>query len=398
MIDAVVRFARLLRRAGLPVGPDRVLDALRALPAVDVGRREDVYWTLAALFVARREHFDIFDAAFQAFWRAPDTTVRPAPPVLPVMDPIPDDEALLRRRLAEALALESEDLTEAPALIPTKRETVLAPSSQEALRKRDFASMSLAELTEVRELMKRLRLPIPPVRTRRHEPSPTHARVDPRATLRESLRGPRELIPLRHCRPRERHVPLVVLCDISGSMQQYTRMFLHFLHAITNDRDRVHVFLFGTRLTNITRQLRHRDVDVALVAVTRAVADWSGGTRIGASLAEFNWRWSRRVLGQNAAVLLITDGLDRDPGEVLPREAERLHKSCRRLLWLNPLLRFDGFEPRAAGIRLLLPHVDHFLPAHNVDSLAQVASLLTARDSSPLNDRSDPRWRSRASN
>lgn len=398
MIEAVVRFARLLRRAGLPVGPGRVLDALRALPGVDLGRRDDVYWTLAALFVARREHLEIFDAAFRAFWRAPDAAAHRSRPPLPVIDPALDDDALLQRRLAEALALESDDLAEAPALIPTKRETVLAPSSQEALRKRDFASMSLAELAEVRDLMKRLRLPIPPVRTRRHEPSPTHARVDPRATLRESLRGPRELIPLRHCRPRERHVPLVVLCDISGSMQQYTRMFLHFLHAITNDRDRVHVFLFGTRLTNITRQLRHRDADVALAAVTRAVADWSAGTRIGASLAEFNWRWSRRVLGQNAAVLLITDGLDRDPGDVLPREAERLHKSCRHLLWLNPLLRFDGFEPRAAGIRLLLPHVDRFLPAHNVDSLAQVASLLTARDSSPLNDRSDPRWRSRASN
>jgi uncharacterized protein len=170
---------------------------------------------------------------------------------------------------------------------------------------------------------------------------------------------------------------MVILCDISGSMSRYSRMFLHFLHAITNDRDRVHTFLFGTRLTNITRHLRHRDVDIALDAATRAVEDWSGGTRIGASLAEFNMRWSRRVLGQNAVVLLISDGLDRDAGRDLGEAMERLRKSCRQLLWLNPLLRFDAFRPVATGVQLMLPHVDAFLPAHNIDSLADLADALT---------------------
>jgi uncharacterized protein with von Willebrand factor type A (vWA) domain len=400
MIDAVVRFARVLRRAGLPVGTGRVMDALRAVSLCGFDRRDDVYWTFASLFVARREHFEVFDAAFRAFWRARDetTTRRAAPPVV-VPNAIPEDESLLQRRVAEALALESGDIEEVPALMRTVRETVLAPSASESLRKRDFAAMSLAELQEVRELMARMRLPIPPVRTRRFEPAGTRARVDPRATLRASLRGPRELIPRRWCRPRERHSPLVVLCDISGSMQNYTRMFLHFLHAITNDRDRVHVFLFGTRLTNITRQLRHRDADIALGAVTHAVADWSGGTRIASSLEEFNWRWARRVLGQNATVLLITDGLDRDPGDTLAREAERLRKSCRSIVWLNPLLRFDAFEPKAAGIRLLLPFVDHFLPAHNVDSLADLMQVIGShRHEAPSFDtRSQPRWKSRAS-
>jgi uncharacterized protein with von Willebrand factor type A (vWA) domain len=169
-----------------------------------------------------------------------------------------------------------------------------------------------------------------------------------------------------------------VLCDISGSMSRYSRMFLHFLHAITNDRDRVHTFVFGTRLTNITRHLRHRDVDVALAGVAAAVADWSGGTRIGASIKEFNLRWSRRVLGQNAVLLLITDGLDRDLGKDLGPEMERLHKSCRKLIWLNPLLRYEGFEPRPLGVRVMLPHVDAFLPAHNIDSLIALGHALSA--------------------
>jgi uncharacterized protein with von Willebrand factor type A (vWA) domain len=170
-----------------------------------------------------------------------------------------------------------------------------------------------------------------------------------------------------------------VLCDISGSMNRYSRMFLHFLHALTNDRDRVHTFVFGTRLTNITRYLRHRDVDVALSGVAQAVADWSGGTRIGTCLKEFNLRWSRRVLGQNAVVLLISDGLDRDLGEDLTEAMERLHKSCRKLIWLNPLLRYEGFEPRAAGVRAMLPNVDAFLPAHNINSLIGLARALSER-------------------
>jgi uncharacterized protein with von Willebrand factor type A (vWA) domain len=167
-----------------------------------------------------------------------------------------------------------------------------------------------------------------------------------------------------------------VLCDISGSMDRYARMLLHFLHAITNDRHRVHVLTFGTRLTNITRHLRHRDVDVALARVASAVEDWAGGTRIGHCLAEFNRRWSRRLLAQNAVVLLISDGLDADAGDGLAFEAERLSKSCSRLVWLNPLLRYEGFEARPAGIRAILPHVDDFLPVHNLETLTGLAAAL----------------------
>jgi hypothetical protein len=216
------------------------------------------------------------------------------------------------------------------------------------------------------------------VRTRRFVPDDRGRRVDMRASLRASLRTGADIIPLRRRSQESRHPPLVVLCDISGSMSRYSRMFLHFLHAITNDRDRVHTFVFGTRLTNITRHLRHRDVDVALAGVSAAVADWSGGTRIGSSIKEFNLRWSRRVLGQNAVVLLITDGLDRDLGKDLGPEMERLHKSCRKLIWLNPLLRYEAFEPRPMGVRVMLPHCDAFLPAHNIDSLIALGRALAA--------------------
>src|SRR5437763_13091855 len=237
-------------------------------------------------------------------------------------------------------------------------------SDREQLRGMDFEKMSLEELARAKAAIARLRLPVQDVPMRRFAPDRHGARADLRATLRAALRSG-GLIELKRRSPRRRPPPLVVLCDISGSMSRYSRIFLHFMHALTNDRDRVHTFVFGTRLTNITRYLRHRDVDVALSGVAQAVADWSGGTRIGGCLKEFNLRWSRRVLGQNAVVLLISDGLDRDMGEELSEAMDRLHKSCRRLLWLNPLLRYEGFEPRATGVRAMLPHVDAFLPAHN---------------------------------
>jgi hypothetical protein len=214
------------------------------------------------------------------------------------------------------------------------------------------------------------------VPTRRFRPEPRGRRVDLRRTLRQSLRGGGAMIDLARKRRVRRHPPLVILCDISGSMERYSRMLLHFMHAVTNDRDRVHCFVFGTRLTNITRQLRQRDVDMALAKVGERVQDWSGGTRIGHCLHAFNRVWSRRVLAQGAVVLLITDGLDRDAGAGLEREIERLHKSCRRLIWLNPLLRYEGYAPIATGSRAIIKHVDDFRPVHNLESLAQLTEAL----------------------
>jgi len=228
-------------------------------------------------------------------------------------------------------------------------------------------------------LIARLRLPFPEMPTRRTVAADRGTKVDLRATLRAMASARGTVVPLAWRKRRRRRPPLVVLCDISGSMDRYSRMLLFFMHAITNDRDRVHVLLFGTRLTNITRHLRQRDVDVAIARVSASVTDWAGGTRIGACLAEFNRRWSRRLLGQGAIVMLITDGLDSDVGDGLSQEMDRLHKSCRRLIWLNPLLRYEGFEARPAGIRAMLPYVDEFLPVHNLESLMQLANVFAQR-------------------
>ncbi len=371
--ENVVHFARALRRAGVPVGPDRVIDALRALALTGVARRDDFYWTLAALFLNRREQFEVFDQAFGLFWRHRELLdqIRSGPQDIEAAH----DETLPGLRVAEALGLTREAVLLEQA---SPDETGTAASHTEQLRQKDFDTMSRAELAEAKKLIASLRLPIAEIPTRRLHPSAHGRLIDMRATLRASLRGNMDVIPLAHRSLRKRHPPLVVLCDISGSMSRYSRMFLHFMHAITNDRDRVHTFVFGTRLSNITRYLRNRDVDMALGDVARAVGDWSGGTRIGATISEFNLRWSRRVLGQNAVVLLISDGLDRDSGTRLESSMERLRKSCRRLIWLNPLLRFDGFQPLATGVRIMLQHVDDFLPAHNIDSLGGLVDVLAS--------------------
>lgn len=374
LAENVVHFARALRKAGVPVGPDRVMDGLRALELAGLENRHDFYWALASVFLSRREQFELFDQAFKLFWRERHLLDR-ALQGLPVATPSNPSASQTSNRIAEALGLTKK----VPMRLDSEEEepdVLLSASDLERLQRRDFETMTSEELDQAKRLIAGLRLPIPQIRTRRLHPDAHGQRVDMRATLRASLRGNADIIALRRRSYRLRHPPLVVLCDISGSMSRYSRMFLHFLHAITSDRDRVHSFVFGTRLTNITRQLRHRDVDVALGAISGTVADWSGGTRIGATLKEFNQRWSRRVLGQNAVVMLISDGLDRDAGEDLTEQIERLHKSCQQLIWLNPLLRFEDFEPRASGVRLMLPHVDAFLPAHNIESLTDLARSL----------------------
>jgi len=374
-----MHFARLLRAAGLRIGPDRVVDCVKALEMAGACefplRREDWYWTMSAVLLSRNEQRPIFDQAFRIFWRDPKLAERMMQLMLPqAYGRAPKPEEQQSQRLTDALFSQKQQEAKTEKV---ELEARLTFSSREVLQRMDFDTMSAAELAEAKKLIAELRLPLPVIKTRRFHVERNGRRIDLRKTLRESLRGGGDVIPLVRAAPRELHPPLVVLCDISGSMNPYSRMFLHFLHAITNDRDRVSVFVFGTRLTNITRQLRHRDVDVAMARVAEAIKDWSGGTRIGASLREFNWRWSRRVLGQNACVLLVSDGLDREAGEGLGDEMERLAKSCRYLAWLNPLLRYEKFEARPAGVRAMLPHVDLFLPVHNLDSLLDLAKALS---------------------
>jgi uncharacterized protein with von Willebrand factor type A (vWA) domain len=357
-----------------------VLEAIRATRTVGLGHRQDFYWALHATLVNRREQREIFDQAFHIFWRNPRLLERAMAMLLPQLRGGEDSEAQVEmsRRLAEALAREggSTDRSGEDAGEKIEIDAVMTYSDRELLQRMDFEKMSTEEVAKAKRLIAVMRLPIMAVPTRRFRPDTLGHRIDMRATLRAALRAP-DSIPLRRRMPRRRHPPLVILCDISGSMSRYARIILHFMHAITNDRDRVYTFLFGTRLTNVTRHLRHKDIDVALEKVGQTVEDWSGGTRIGKCLAEFNNHWSRRVLGQGAVVLFISDGLDRDSGEGLAKEMERLHKSCRRLIWLNPLLRYADYEPRSMGARTIMPHVDEFRPAHNLDSLADLTRVLS---------------------
>jgi uncharacterized protein with von Willebrand factor type A (vWA) domain len=373
--ENVMHFARLLRAAGLRIGPDRVIDAVKALEISGAAHREDWYWTMSAVLISKQEQRPIFDQAFQIFWRDPKLAERMMQLLVPKAQGAAKPEQQQSQRLTDALYNKKNEQEAKEQRV--EMEARLTFSSREVLQRMDFDTMSAAELAEAKKMISQLRLPLPEVRTRRYYPYRRGQRIDLRSSLRESLREGGDIIPLIHAARRELHPPLVVLCDISGSMNPYARMFLHFLHAITNDRDRVSVFVFGTRLTNITRQLRHRDVDVAMAKVSDAIRDWSGGTRIGASLREFNFKWARRTLGQNACLLLVSDGLDREAGEGLGEEMERLAKSSRYLVWLNPLLRYEKFEARPAGVRAMLPHVDLFLPVHNLKSLVDLARTLS---------------------
>jgi len=381
LAENILHFARVLRAAGLPVGPAKVIAALDAVQAVGVEHREDFRTALESVFIERHEQAALFDQAFELYWRNPRLLERMMQMLLPKVyarTPRPEAEAPLPARLAEALLPLPKEQSAAQEQEATL-EAAFTFSPREVLQTRDFETMTAAELSEVKSMIARLRLPLPEHRVRRTVAARRGTSIDLRASLRAMTSAGGEMGPLQWRARRKRRPPLVVLCDISGSMDRYSRMLMFFLHAITNDRDRVHTLLFGTRLTNITRHLRRRDVDVALARVAAAVSDWAGGTRIGACLTEFNRRWSRRLLGQGAVVLLISDGLDSDAGEGLSREMERLAKSCRRLIWLNPLLRYDKFEARPAGIRAMLPYVDDFLPVHNLESLKQLASAFQER-------------------
>jgi uncharacterized protein with von Willebrand factor type A (vWA) domain len=392
LLANLMHFARTLRAAGLPVGPGKVIDAVAAVEAVGIANRSDFYWTLHAVFVNRPDQRLVFDQAFHVFWRNPDLLKKMMGLVLPELsiEGEPDRGAEMLRRLAEALHPGGGERE--PQESEIEFDAAMTFSDRERLRAMDFEKMSLEELARAKAAIARLRLPVEDVPTRRFAPDRRGARADLRATLRASLRSG-GLVELKRKSRRRRPPPLVVICDISGSMSRYSRIFLHFMHSVTNDRDRVHTFVFGTRLTNITRYLKYRDVDLALERVGEAVSDWSGGTRIGHCLAEFNRFWSRRVLGQGAIVVLITDGLDRDAGTGLAREMDRLHRSCRRLVWLNPLLRYEGFEPKSLGMRAMLPYVDEFRPVHNLESLEALIEALSA--TAPRRGAAAAEWQSK---
>jgi uncharacterized protein len=406
--ENILYFARALRAAGIPLGPGAVIDALEAVKAAGVGERQDFYWTLHAVFVKKHEHSVLFDQAFRLFFRKRGYLEKMMAMMLQPAPGAAQKPEAGSARVQEALFADLKDkIPEREHVIEIDRRFTV--SDREVLQRKDFAQMSAAEIAHAKDAIRHMVLSLEAVRVRRLAPDRRGHLVDMRRTLRASMKAGGALIDLKYRGPQTRQPPIVALLDISGSMGEYTRLFLHFLHAVTDARKRVHSFLFGTRLTNVTRALKAKDPDEALAACSASVADWSGGTRIAASLAAFNKQWARRVLGGGAIVLLITDGLERAPpayppppplpdpppqagegrvgesGKVregtLAFEIDRLHRSCRRLIWLNPLLRFEGFDAKARGVQTILPHVDEFRPVHNLESMEELCRALSGHRS-----------------
>ena len=383
--ENIVHFARILRTAGMPIGPDRVLAAMAAIEHVGLNRRDDVHAALAAVMLDRHEQQTLFDAAFDAFWRDPKLLEQLMYLLLPKISGRGEKPVQPRaNRLAEALAPPKPKEPPNPANNTAQEEltfdTTFTFSDRERLQQADFESMTTAEFELAKKLAEQLPLPVRPVKRRRHERAASRQNggtLDLRRTMLGMARQPHTLLPA-FTRPRRETPTLVVLLDISGSMERYARLLLHYVHGLTRRYLKVHTLTFGTRLTNITRSLQHRDPDQALQLADAQVHDWKGGTRIATCLDEFNRVWARRLLGSNAALLLMTDGLDRDEHGDLARAAAQLRRNAHQIVWLNPLLRFDGFEPRAAGVRALLPNVDRFLPVHNLASLADLGRALRA--------------------
>lgn len=382
----IAHFARALRKAGLRIGPGGVIEATRAVQAAGFTSRNDFYWALHAVFVSRPEERQIFAQVFRLFWRDPRYLEHMMAAMLPAIRGVQEDRAADAGAKRAAEALLHNAIPPAPDTPETSGEEIeidasLTMSAEERLRQLDFEQMGAAEMAEAKRLLAKMALPIKPLMSRRTQPHSQGVMPDWRTTVRNSMRQGGDITTFATRKRRVRWPNLVVLCDISGSMSAYSRAVLHFLHAVSNNKGagwaKVHAFTFGTRLTNITRHLATRDVDAALKAAGAEAQDWEGGTRIGKCLRAFNHDWSRRTMGSGALVVLISDGLDRDDPNAVAHEMERLRLSARKVIWLNPLLRWEGFAPKAQGIQAMLPHVDSFRPGHNIASLTGLVQALS---------------------
>ena len=380
LAENVLHFARLLRAAGIANGTPTVLDALAALAFSGLRRRQDVYWTLRTVFTTGPDQQPVFDEAFKVFWRDTNFLAHAMTAMLPTTQLAPEmvHGEEMSRRLAEALAGDRPHETGRPSEQQITYDAALTWSDREVLRNQDFETMSAEEERQAIALVATLRMVIEPAVQRRMQPVKTSNHVDLRTTMRHMLRQGPDIMRLRYRDHSRLHPPVTLICDISGSMSRYARIFLHFMHAMMRGAAETHCFVFGSRLTNITRALQRRDVDDALDVAGKMVTDWSGGTRIGSCLGEFNRHWSRRVLGRGSIVLLMTDGLDRDAAAGLDQQMSRLQRSSKRLIWLNPLLRYDSYTPKSQGAQAILPHVDEIRTVHHLNSLADLAAALRA--------------------
>jgi uncharacterized protein len=362
-----LHFGQILRGLGFDAGPARMLPFLSALTVIDLGRADDLRTAVHVHFARRRDELFLLDRALAAFLQAngPDGKLR-----------VPSATTATERGAMVTIAGRQLKVLDDDAAAEGAEEQEVASYSQaEVLRQKDFDTLSQAEMAEIRRLIRLMRLPAGLTRSRRARAG-GHDRLDIRRLLRRSLRFGGELLVFSWKSPRLRPRPLVLLCDISGSMERYTRLLLNFTYALKSASTRVEVFVFATRLTRITRLLRSHDVDAALNRVMASVDDWSGGTRIGDAIETFNRRYARRVLGHGATVAIISDGWDRGDAAQMRQAIARLQRSCHRLIWMNPLMGAPGYEPLTLGLQAALPFVDDFLPAHNLANLEALGTLL----------------------
>lgn len=396
----LTHFARRLRKAGIKVGTGHVMEMFHAMDQVGLEHREDVRAATQSIAVYRPDQIEVFQREFDRFWSdvlkaqmplfdtriLPDKDDQPAPQerdeesAKKKESEDPNGEAEVEQLSVSAEEVADDSNAEEHESTP---QDVLMFSSEEALRKKDFSQYTPEEIARARRLMEKITWRLGTRKTRRMERAHKGEMIDQRAMLRGAMRQGGIPLELRYRKRKEKMRPLVLICDISGSMDRYARTLLQFVHTLESGLENVEVFVFGTRLTRITRELRKRDVDQAITDVVNAVDDWSGGTRIGEAIRDFNYRWSRRVLRSNATVVLISDGWDRGDPFLLGEEMARLQRSCRRLIWLNPLLGAPGYQPLTQGIKASLPFIDYFMPIHNLKSLEALADLLSSVDDAP---------------
>jgi len=370
-------FGRLLRQLGIDVNPGRIIESVQALDLIEIGRKEDFYYATRSLLVNKHDDLPVFDQAFLMFWRKHvdewgNLNILPViqkdrphsfPPPLTLREEVPEEK-------------DSTSKTEEKIVI----ETIQTYSIREVLRKKDFSDLSEGEIEAVKDMMRSLTFHLGERCTRRKRPGNGY-NLDLRRTLRKSFNYGGEILSWARREPKFKPRPIIIIADISGSMERYTRLLLHFIYGLHQTLSQpIETFVFSTRLTRITRQLRNQDIDQALKDVSQAVKDWAGGTRTGESLKDFNFTWGRRVLGGGAVVLIISDGWDRGDVDLLEQEMARLQRSCFRLIWLNPLLGSPSYEPLTRGIQAALPHIDDFLPVHNLASLEDLAAHLVILD------------------
>ncbi len=382
LTDNIVHFTRALRKAGVVTGTAQLQTCIQALATAGFSHKADFYHVLQCTLISRADDLPVFHQLFSLFWRNPEFLQQV---VLGSEQAIEDNAEAAppaQRRATDALDHQSPD-PHAPEREKLIRDATFTRSEQQVDRQKDFEQMSTAELHEAEQVIKTLTLPAPLLKGRRSHPSPNGARFDLRSTLRTALRNGGELQRIERKGYPHRPMDLVVICDISGSMSVYSRMIMRFLHALSHTPDkqwsRIHTFTFGTRLTNVTRALYNRDPDTALSSIGREASDWEGGTLIGTTIKQFNKDWTRRVMSRGAVVLFISDGLERGDPALLRKEMARLQRFSRTLIWLNPLLRWDGFKPAASGIKAILPHVDSFHACHSLDRLADLSRILGER-------------------